>query len=224
MRTKTQKNFHKEMKRYQKKRKKLNYREPISYIYKNENYYEPSRVKSSFSFIFRFIIRLAIIVGILSYTGIVDQFIKKETPEMRHSNLSQSFIGSPHQIIYNYLDQYEPYENQAKEIIDRYNSGKLELIEVYALQKVLMESVTFTKNPVDELLFDVNEAIIQYHEQLMNWLEVLGTSDPNKINMEILNLQNQQKNLFAELTRLFDQVNIPYQILDDRIIYERVNH
>lgn len=222
MRTKTQRNFHKEMRRYEKKRKKLDSREPISYIYKNENYYEPSRVTIGFSTVFRFIIRIAIIVGILSYTGIIDQFIKKENQEMGQINLSQSVAGK-YQMIYNYLDQYDSYANRAKEIIDRYNNGKLELIEVYALQKVLIDSVTFT-NSVDELLFDINEAMIQYHEELMNWLEVLRTSDHDKINTTILSLQGQQENLFSELIKLFDQVNIPYQISDDRIIYERVNH
>ena len=122
-----------------------------------------------------------------------------------------------------YLDQYDSYANRAKEIIDRYNNGKLELIEVYALQKVLIDSVTFT-NSVDELLFDINEAMIQYHEELMNWLEVLRTSDHDKINTTILSLQGQQENLFSELIKLFNQVNIPYQISDDRIIYERVNY
>lgn len=87
----------------------------------------------------------------------------------------------------------------------------------------MIDSVTFT-NSVDELLFDINEAMIQYHEELMNWLEVLRTSDHDKINTTILSLQGQQENLFSELIKLFDQVNIPYQISDDRIIYERVNH
>lgn len=141
---------------------------------------------------------------------------------MGQINLSQSVAGK-YQMIYNYLDQYDSYANRAKEIIDRYNNGKLELIEVYALQKVLIDSVTFT-NSVDELLFDINEAMIQYHEELMNWLEVLRTSDHDKINTTILSLQGQQENLFSELIKLFDQVNIPYQISDDRIIYERVNY
>ena len=141
---------------------------------------------------------------------------------MGQINLSQSVAGK-YQMIYNYLDQYDSYANRAKEIIDRYNNGKLELIEVYALQKVLIDSVTFT-NSVDELLFDISEEMIQYHEELMNWLEVLRTSDHDKINTTILSLQGQQENLFSELIKLFDQVNIPYQISDDRIIYERVNH
>ena len=141
---------------------------------------------------------------------------------MGQINLSQSVAGK-YQMIYNYLDQYDSYANRAKEIIDRYNNGKLEIIEVYALQKVLIDSVTFT-NSVDELLFDINEAMIQYHEELMNWLEVLRTSDYDKINTTILSLRGQQENLFSELIKLFDQVNIPYQISEDRIIYERVNH
>lgn len=87
----------------------------------------------------------------------------------------------------------------------------------------MIDSVTFT-NSVDELLFDINEAMIQYHEELMNWLEVLRTSDHDKINTTILSLQGQQENLFSELIKLFNQVNIPYQISDDRIIYERVNY
>ena len=41
MRTKTQKNFHKEMKRYEKKRKKSGQQEPLSYIYKEKNDYIP---------------------------------------------------------------------------------------------------------------------------------------------------------------------------------------
>ena len=141
---------------------------------------------------------------------------------MGQINLSQSVAGK-YQMIYNYLDQYDSYANRAKEIIDRYNNGKLEIIEVYALQKVLIDSVTFT-NSVDELLFDISEEMIQYHEELMNWLEVLRTSDYDKINTTILSLRGQQENLFSELIKLFDQVNIPYQISDDRIIYERVNH
>ena len=141
---------------------------------------------------------------------------------MGQINLSQSVAGK-YQMIYNYLDQYDSYANRAKEIIDRYNNGKLELIEVYALQKVLIDSVTFT-NSVDELLFDISEEMIQYHEELMNWLEVLRTSDYDKINTTILSLRGQQENLFSELIKLFDQVNIPYQISEDRIIYERVNH
>ena len=141
---------------------------------------------------------------------------------MGQINLSQSVAGK-YQMIYNYLDQYDSYANRAKEIIDRYNNGKLEIIEVYALQKVLIDSVTFT-NSVDELLFDISEEMIQYHEELMNWLEVLRTSDYDKINTTILSLRGQQENLFSELIKLFDQVNIPYQISEDRIIYERVNH
>ena len=74
----------------------------------------------------------------------------------------------------------------------------------------MIDSVTFT-NSVDELLFDINEAMIQYHEELMNWLEVLRTSDHDKINTTILSLQGQQENLFSELIKLFNQVNIPYE-------------
>lgn len=47
MRTKTQKNFHKEMKRYEKKRKKSGQQEPLSYIYKEKNDYIPPTSRRS---------------------------------------------------------------------------------------------------------------------------------------------------------------------------------
>ena len=219
MRTKTQRNFHKEMKKYEKKRKKLKVSEPVSYIYKNENYYEPPKVTIGFTSVFRFMIRVAIIVGILSYTGIIDLFIDENNQELNQVNLSPA-INKEQKMIYDYLNQYDIYTNRAKEIINRYNQGNLELIEVHALQKVLIDSMTFTDS-VDELLFNINEKVIQYHEELINWLEVLRTSNSDKINLTVSSLKEKQEDVSFELINLFNQFDIPYQILDNQIIYQQ---
>ena len=80
--------------------------------------------------------------------------------------------------------------------------------------------MTFTDS-VDELLFNINEKVIQYHEELINWLEVLRTSNSDKINLTVSSLKEKQEDVSFELINLFNQFDIPYQILDNQIIYQQ---
>lgn len=225
MRTKTQKNFHKEMKRYEKKRKKFGQQEPLSYIYKDKNDYIPPTGGGMriISYWFIFIVRVAFIIGFLSFTGLIDpilHWLKKEelTTPIRESLMNEQ------QILFNYLDKYDQYINKGHEIIKRYHEGRLEEIEIDALQKVLMESVSFTEETQSPLLVNLNDAIIVYHDNLMSWLDTLVHSNQETINESIFKLQGQQSQVMNELVKVFDQVGVSYHYNEDfSISYQRMS-
>ena len=225
MRTKTQKNFHKEMKRYEKKRKKSGQQEPLSYIYKEKNDYIPptgGRMRI-ISYWFIFMVRVAFIIGLLSFTGLIDPILNRFKKEDLTTPIHQSLMNEQ-QILFNYLDKYDQYINKAHEIIERYNEGRLEEIEIYALQKVLIESVSFTEEAQNPLLVNLNDAIIIYHDNLISWLDTLVHPEQETINESILKLQGQQSQVMNELVKVFDQAGVTYHYNEDfSISYQRMS-
>lgn len=221
--TKTQKNFRKEMKKFEKERRRKGgaENEPLSYIYKHQSYPSTGRFGQGISNALLMAVRVAIIVGILSFTGIFDSVIKKMKEEKQPSEI---VTVNHEQILINYLDQYETYNKKAYEVIDRYNFGKLDLLEIYAIQKVLMESIIFTEQTQDASLEQLNETVIGYHQALINWLTGLVEGNSEQVNRYVLSLNTYQQHIFTELAQLFDQLNIPYEYSTENGISYRLSN
>lgn len=226
--SKVKKNFRKEMKKFEKQRKKSGKKEPLSYIYQDEYPSQPGKMNRFLSCSFSFIVRIAMIVGFLSITGMADPFIKNLPRPTKVESISQqpsiNLEINQTQILFDYLDHFEEYSNKAEEIIERYNNGKLEVIEVYALQKVLIDSLVFTKDVQNDFLVELNEVIVLYHNKLIDWLTVLTTPTQGELNNSILDLRGASQEVIDELQHLFEEMNISYEInLDGGINYERVS-
>ena len=215
MATKTQKNFRKEMKKFEKQRRRrgLSQDEPLSYIYKHQSSPSTSRFTQRIYATLLMVIRVAFIVGVLSFTGIFDPMIKKMKENQNPSEIVSSKIDSFEQqkILVNYLNQYQNYTQKAHEVIDRYNNGKLDQLEIYPIQKVLMDNILFTEQVDDVYLGQLNDAVINYHQTLINWLSALVEINSEEVNQYTMSLTSHQQHIFIEIAKLFDTLNIPYQ-------------
>ena len=175
------------------------------------------------SYWFIFIVRVAFIIGFLSFTGLIDPILHWLKKEELTTPIHESLMNEQ-QILFNYLDKYDQYINKAHEIIKRYYEGRLEEIEIDALQKVLMESVSFTEETQSPLLVNLNDAVIVYHDNLMSWLDTLVHSNQETINESIFKLQGQQSQVMNELVKVFDQVGVSYHYNEDfSISYQRMS-
>lgn len=64
------------MKVYERKRKKSGRKEPFSYIYKERNEYIPP-TRRGMSYWFKFIVRMAFVIKLLSATGVINPILEK---------------------------------------------------------------------------------------------------------------------------------------------------
>ena len=94
--------------------------------------------------------RFILVIGFLSLLGGLNpllSYLKKDniSPSIYESSL-ETTLTQEQKMLFDYLDLSKQYLSQADEIINRYNNGQLEEFEIYTVQKVLIDSLSFTEN------------------------------------------------------------------------------
>lgn len=166
---------------------------------------------------------MVFVIKLLSAIGVINPILEKFRKENIVISTQESLLDKK-QIVFNYMDSYDQYVMKVHEIMEGYNEGRLGVNEVYDAQKMLTDSISFTKESLNPLLVGLNEAIISYHDNLISWLDTLVHPEQETINEAVLKLNGNRNQIMNELVKVFNQVGIAYQYNDDSSIsYQRMN-
>lgn len=219
MATKAQKQFRKEMKKIQREqRKKRNtQKQPLSYIYKTDEGYNYSRTyREKFQKWSYILFRVALVVGLLSFTGAFDRLIMVTQELIPISPLNKQ------KLVFEYMDEYEKYIYKAQAIINQYNTSTLSPIEMITLQQSLIDDISFLSEYDQSILTALNIKLKSYHETL---LEILTLGYPSTTEQQLkvldysINLTTIQLQFKNELVKLFESVNMKYEVKSDGSIF-----
>ncbi|MGL4336782.1 MAG: hypothetical protein ACRCST_07790 [Turicibacter sp.] len=213
MATQVQKNFRKEMRKYNKAaRKQRGNRKPISYIYKFPEDIESFPTLSER--IGRWMPRL-IMMGVLLYVTGMGSYLNKVIQELF------PFSSLNHQrVVFEFMDEYKLFEKQYENIIVQHNNGTLKEVDLIAY----IQEATFTKKYEQAIFDELNDLIDQEVELLIPELR-LNQEGSYESQLEFLDysmkLTNIQYDLHEAVVSLLEQTNFKYEILlDGSIAYE----
>lgn len=207
------------MKKIQREQRKRKHTEKptYSYIYKTDQQFQYSKTyKEKFSQLSYVLFRVALVIGLLAFTGAFDRLMIVTQELIPISTLNKQ------KLVFEYMDEYENYINKAQAIINQYNNSTLAPIELVTLQQSLIEDISFLEDYNHSMLTPLNSQLESYHETL---LEILTLGYPTNMtqqlkildfNIHLTTIQLQFKN---ELIKLFESIKMKYELKSDGSIF-----